>query len=172
MDDEVSVLKEIVNILKEHATTYPLMQPQDAVKLVYQSEWGVGHLINDITRATTYLKEEMIQCEGESRVEYIGNGFIRYYLGNNCMDSSLLVELMCKSASNYQGNKDRFRLKLSILRDVCREGGFRFSLLELDTYLKQYALDNYPMVSHSEVYRNAYKPHYRVLREEYFNKRY
>jgi len=171
MEDEVSTLKEIIDILREHAHTYPRMQPQDAVKLVYQSEWGVGHLIQDLDRAKEYLREELLQCEGESKIEYIGNGFIRYYLGNTGIDSDLLVELMSKSASHYQGSQERFLLKLDTLRKVCAEGHFHFSLQELELYLEQYAAKQYPMVSHSDIYRNTYHPHYRVLREEYVHTR-
>ena len=36
---------ELEAILKIHVKRYPLMQPTDAVKLIYQNEFGGGHLI-------------------------------------------------------------------------------------------------------------------------------
>ena len=38
---------EIIDILKIHTSVYPEMQPQDAVKLIYQNEFGGGHLIKE-----------------------------------------------------------------------------------------------------------------------------
>ena len=40
-------MDELIKILRAHAEKYPLMRPQDAVKLVYQNEFGGGHLIVD-----------------------------------------------------------------------------------------------------------------------------
>ena len=37
-------MEELERILREHAERYPLMQPTDAVKLIYQNEFGGGHL--------------------------------------------------------------------------------------------------------------------------------
>ena len=38
-------MEELKQILQEHAKRYPLMQPRDVVKLIYQNEFGGGHLI-------------------------------------------------------------------------------------------------------------------------------
>ena len=38
---------ELERILRQHADSYPLLQPTDAVKLIYQNEFGGGHLIRD-----------------------------------------------------------------------------------------------------------------------------
>lgn len=40
-------MNELEGVLKEHAKRYPLMQPRDAVKLIYQNEFGGGDLIRD-----------------------------------------------------------------------------------------------------------------------------
>ena len=34
--------------LQDHGTRYPQMEPRDAVKLAYQSEFAGGHLIRDL----------------------------------------------------------------------------------------------------------------------------
>lgn len=39
----------VLDILDYHAKKYPLMRPADAVKLLYQNEFGIGHLISDTT---------------------------------------------------------------------------------------------------------------------------
>lgn len=36
---------ELYGVLCAHAARYPLMRPTDAVKLIYQGEFGSGHMI-------------------------------------------------------------------------------------------------------------------------------
>ena len=50
--------EELEQILREHAKRYPLMQPTDAVKLIYQNEFGGGHLIRDEQACLNYLRRE------------------------------------------------------------------------------------------------------------------
>jgi len=45
-------------------------------------------------------------------------------------------------------------------------------LEELEAYLEEYKRAGYPMVSHSEQYRQAYKPAYRIVLESIFSKEY
>ena len=46
-------------ILKEQYGLYPKMQPQDFIKLAYQSEFGGGHLIEDEAKSLEYLEKEV-----------------------------------------------------------------------------------------------------------------
>ena len=56
----------IERIFAYHAMKYPLMQPQDAVKLLYQHSFGVGHLIPD-SRAflERLIRETEERCSAE-----------------------------------------------------------------------------------------------------------
>ena len=58
---------------------------------------------------------------------------------------------------------DHNLLKLDILRRVTASGAFGFSSEELEAYLDTYQRSGCPMVSHSEQYRQAYKPAYRIV---------
>ena len=49
---------ELEAILKIHVKRYPLMQPTDAVKLIYQNEFGGGHLIRDEEICLNYLRQD------------------------------------------------------------------------------------------------------------------
>ena len=42
-------------VLKNHAARYPKLSPQDAVKLLFQSVFGPGHLISDPEAASDRL---------------------------------------------------------------------------------------------------------------------
>jgi hypothetical protein len=67
----------------EHAKKYPMMQPTDAVKLIYQNEFGGGHLIKDETACINYLFHEYNSAtkNGNTQLyESIGNGMVRVNL--------------------------------------------------------------------------------------------
>ena len=51
-------METLPNILLNHAGRYPLMEPTDAVKLIYQNEFGGGHLIQDVDSCLNYLRRE------------------------------------------------------------------------------------------------------------------
>ena len=42
--------ENLKNILKTHAGRYPETRPRDAVKLIYQNEFGGGHLRRQFRR--------------------------------------------------------------------------------------------------------------------------
>ena len=56
-------MEELKKILREHAKRYPRMQPTDAVKLIYQNEFGGGHLIRDEKACQDYLRREYASVE-------------------------------------------------------------------------------------------------------------
>ena len=76
-------MEELRAILIAHARRYPLMQPRDAVKLIYQNEFGGGHLIRDEEACLNYLRREYADLEKDPTApmyEDIGNGIVRVNL--------------------------------------------------------------------------------------------
>ncbi|MDD4797706.1 MAG: hypothetical protein PHO66_08065, partial [Eubacteriales bacterium] len=74
---------EIRDVLRRHATQYPAMQCEDLVKLVYQNEFGGGHMIADPQSSLRYLEEEYAgvhQDAGCALADDIGNGRVRLHL--------------------------------------------------------------------------------------------
>lgn len=165
-------METLSNILLNHAGRYPLMEPTDAVKLIYQNEFGGGHLIRDVDSCMNYLRREyesVIQSPDALLLEDIGNGMYRVNL--NALDHAgysidQLGADFIRSANAHQGSLDNFLQKLEILRQLTREGRMPFSIEALDAYLETYRQAGYPMVSHSDTYRNAYSPAYRIIFRE------
>ena len=162
-------METLYRILLTHAARYPLMEPTDAVKLLYQNEFGGGHLIRDEESCLNYLRREyesVIQSPDAPLMEDIGNGMFRIYL--NALDHAgyALEQLgadFLHSAQIHRGSLDRFLKKLEILQQLTTEGRMPFTQEALDAYLETYRQAGYPMVSHSDAYRNAYSPAYRII---------
>ena len=165
-------MEELRAILIAHAKRYPLMQPTDAVKLIYQNEFGGGHLIRDEEACLNYLRREYTSVAKDPTVplyEDIGNGIIRVNLAAvKPEDLEQLGRAFIDSAAKHKGTMDRFLNKLEVLRKLANEGVFNFDTNALNAYLSEYEAAGYPAVSHSPEYRQAYKPAYRIIRKAYF----
>ena len=160
-------MEELKQILSQHAKRYPRMQPTDAVKLIYQNEFGGGHLIRDEAACLRYLRQEydaIVKKSDCPLYEPIGNGIVRVNLAAvGAQDLDALGRDFIRSAAERQGCMDRFLDKLALLRQLTREGLFGFDLAALDAYLSDYRQAGFPPVSHSPQYRAAYSPAYRVI---------
>lgn len=169
MDSE---LEKMIEIIKQHAERYPLMQPQDAVKLLYQGEFGGGHLISSPSASLKRLEEEyaLTPQTDAPLTESIGNGIVRVNLcalDANSVSVIKLNDVFVRSSAEVKGDLAQFKGKLSWLIEFQRSCGvFAFSADELAAYLSEYAHLGFPPVSHSDIYRKAYSPAYRVVSEE------
>ena len=163
-------MEELRAILIAHAKRYPLMQPTDAVKLIYQNEFGGGHLIRDEEACLNYLRREYADLEKDPAAplhEDIGNGIVRVNLAAvKPEDLEQLGKYFIDSAAKHKGTLDGFLNKLEVLRKLTAEGVFAFDTNALTSYLFEYKADGYPAVSHDEIYRATYKPAYRIVLSE------
>ena len=162
-------MQELTSILLAHARQYPKMEPRDAVKLIYQNEFGGGHLITEEDACLQYLRREYEACRqiaAAPLMESIGSGIVRIHLcalDANGYTPERLCRDFIRSAATHTGNRESFLAKLEILTEVTRAGEMPFPPEALEAYLDSYAAAGYPPVSHSESYRAAYHPAYRVV---------
>lgn len=161
-------------VLKEHFARYPKMRVTDAVKLLYQSEFGGGHMIANPVKSLKWIETEWESVRGgmvpqTPVLEEIGGGICRVSL--RTLDEGLSPEtlnrMFVKTADRTVGTIANFEKKLDILREMCGAGETTFGLAELEEYLSKYKADGYPPVSHSEIFRESYHPAYRVAATSY-----
>ena len=125
-------METLEQILKNHAHSYPKIQPQDAVKLIWQNVFGSGTLRRDPASYRCALMHEFedTQTSAEvSLVENIGNGLVRINLAaaHWCGYSpERLGYDYVDSARRHQGSQMGFSVKLDVLRRVVRTGCFLF----------------------------------------------
>ena len=138
------------------------MEPCDAVKLVYQSVLGGGHLITDPARSLERLAEEYAavpQTVGPL-YEALGNGVVRVHLSR--LDAwgvglEALNGWFVRSAAACPGTRKALEASLWELIRAAEARLLPFSPAALAEYLR-----GYRAVSHSAAYRAAYHPAYRV----------
>lgn len=157
------------DILYAHFADYPAMQPQDAVKLLYQMEFGPEHLIKNPEKSLANLRQEMAGLApkpGEKMYEPIGNGLCRWNL-RPCLARQIPPEdinrLLVETARGMQGDKRHLQQLLHELEEMAEADETPFEAIELDVFLIQYRDLRCPAVHHSPEYRAAYQPAYRVV---------
>jgi len=165
------------NLLQKHYKRYPKMQLQDMVKLIYQNEFGGGHLIANEQDSMKRLKEEYdaIKQVPQGNVTYslfedIGNGLYRLHLSalkNTGIDLATVNKFFVNTANSVRGSIESFEKKLEALKKCCEEKTLPYSLQECEAYLNDYKKQGYPPVSHSRIFQSLYLPAYRIVKAEY-----
>lgn len=171
-------------ILLEHRSRYPDMEIQDEVKLLYQREFGGGHMIADEAESLDRIKaeyrelaagiggreaeEDSRRARGQER-ESIGDGLYRVSLGllAKGLSPETLNRMFVKTAREVRGNQARFTGILKEWLSSLHETGPKERYREAAEYLAGYEALGCPMVSHSSHYRSAYHPAYRIVAERY-----
>ena len=156
---------ETIGLILWALEKYPLSEPRDIVKLLYQREFGPAHAISDPDRARQLLITEYRACGQEEGLPftYLGNGYMRldlHMLDHNGISPERAAELFIESAAPA-GNKASF---IGTLRELAKDASIVPLMPSLPAYIEDYICAGCPAVSHSEVYRAAYRPAYRVIR--------
>lgn len=158
---------------------YPLSTMQDVYKSFYQARFGSGHMIADTASVRAYLLYELAAAAADDTIvcppfyEPVGanNAYVRVYL--NCVNGKVLtaeqlfdafVRSAVPAGQPEQSWADEWRMIVRTLRAM----DMPIDEAE-EAMLMQAALDN-QAVHHSEPYRKAYRPHYRIVRRDIFDK--
>lgn len=157
-------MDELRDILLYHRAAYPAMELRDEVKLIYQNEFGGGHLIDAPDAALSRLTQELesLKDTGAALFDPVGNGSVRVnlYPAQGRLSPETLFKIFLLSSRRVRGSKEGFREKLNLLYDFHEKG-------EADDFLREYEKAGFPALSHSETYRKTYAPAYRVIGEAY-----
>lgn len=153
------------SVIQMHRVRYPQMEPQDYGKLAYQSEFGPRHMALEPEAVLSSLQREWEAVpvgDDTLPVEDIGNGLSRFHL-TSAYDpktaAPLLTKLFLMTAQEHRGSQDGLFRRLEQLNEFGSPG--------IDVWLAEYKQQGCPAVCHSEAFRAAYHPHYRLLRTEY-----
>ena len=155
-------MEELKEIVRQHQDRYPLLEPVDLVKLIYQNEFGVGHFIDDEMASLTRLETELqgVDFIPGDLFEAIGGGLLRLQLRalGERLSAATVNRFFLLTAQRQQGTIESFERKLTILDKL-------YPARELESLLNDYKEAGYPPMSHSPVYRKHYAPSYRVVKD-------
>ncbi len=146
----------MTELLKEHLNKYPQMQPQDGIKLLFQASFGGAHLISDKEKCLAAIKKEWSGKQNINRFENLGENYVRANI--NAFEKEELPFLCNLFIKGAKPAKEPEILDLSPVKEVFKDG---------EAFLSVYLKEGIRPVSHSEIYRQEYKPAYRVIPKKY-----
>ena len=158
-------------IILDHIARYPKMQIEDMFKLLFHSSFGCEHAVSSLERVRGYMLSEIERADMDSDVlvEELDSDYSRVHLA--CIGCGLspdtLAVMFYLSARPVEDGIDRLTFKLSVLREMAREGCFAFSSESLEAAILEWESLGYPAIHHSATFRECYNPAYRVVLSRY-----
>lgn len=158
--------------LKHQIELHPSMQMQDVVKMCYQAVFGVEHMLSDIEKAKQYFFQEYEATPANFSIplyEPISEDFCRINLGawkSRNLDPEELFELFVTSANyNVPGTRTDLNNCAKSVEKLIAKNLLPFSLEKWKEYYVAYKNNGMHPVHHSEIYRLAEQPAYRLVRK-------
>lgn len=168
-------MEPLNQIIINHYIKYPKMELTDYFKLIYQHVNGGNHLLKDFELAKKYLLDEYqsIDKNGNQELfEDIGNNLIRINLARfkyEQLNVNQLFDAFVESSNDYHKDIDQMENAFKVLSGLIKEERIPFNISEFETSLTWYRKNDYPIISHSEKYKELYNPHYRIINTRYID---
>ena len=158
-------------LIIEHYERYPKMRIADLFKYLFQSTFGCEHLVLSEESAIENIKREYANIKKLQTVltDRLDGEYSRVHFFS--LESGLMPEtlgkIFCLSAKAERDGKENIKDKLQVARELIANGDLPFDLAEFDAELVKWEEQGYSALHHSEVFRYAYSPAYRVVANEY-----
>ena len=157
--------------LLAHAAAYPALTLTDLFKALYQSAFGCEHLVADPSAAEAYIAAEAEGARpcGRKSVEPLDGPYVRVHLDTlkKGLSARTLARLFALSAEHRDGAQAEFEKKLAVLTEMIRQGELPFDADEAERAISAWRAAGFPPCHHSETFRQAYAPAYRLVKAAY-----
>ena len=162
---------DIRDSLRAHCARYPELALQDIFKALYQSAFGCEHLIAGPSAAADYIRAEAARSGDRisELVELLGGDYCRVHLGilQDGLSAETFARLFALSARHEECGREKLEAMLTALQTMADAGELPFSAQETAERIEAWRKEGFPPLHHSEAFRSAYAPAYRVLRRDF-----
>lgn len=157
--------------LINHYKNYPELQSEDIFKFIYQSSFGCEHMVTDVKTAAEYIKNEYsgISETNKAFCEPLDGEYSRVSLSwlNVGLLPETLAMLFCLSSKKEVDGKSSLVKKTAIAEELVLNHKIPIDSKIFREKLTAWRNSGYPAIHHSEAFRMAYKPSYRVIANRY-----
>ena len=162
----------ITPYLQVHLRNHPSMTAQDIAKLCYQAAHGAEHLLSDLDRARGYLVRELEATEADGTIpliEPISDCVARVNLAPwkaRGLSADALFDLFAATARVSGEGDEALSAYLSEVTVLLCQEPTCITPDDWQTFMTWYDGLDRPAVHHSEAYREAERPAYRIVLRE------
>lgn len=163
-------MEETKVFLLDHIRRYPKLRPQDLLKALHQSVFGCGHFITDEASAFEFLRQESEAPAPSVEIEPLDGDYCRVplgYLRHTGLSQETLFRLFVLSAEVPDVSTTGLEEKLAALTELAEANLLPFPAAEMRAAISQWRNEGFPLCRHSQAFRDAYRPTYRVIRKEF-----
>lgn len=159
--------------LKEQFNMHPSMTSQDVAKMCYQAVFGAEHVLNDQEGARLYFYDEFEQVEADDNqplYEPISDEVCRVNMAawkGAGLPGEWLFKMFTETASVSGGSKEKQMEWLKEAGKMAEEGCVNLDSKQWNDFMKAYTEEGCPAVHHSEEYRLAEQPSYRIVKRQF-----
>ena len=150
---------------------YPLLEVQDLHKALHQSVFGCGHFVTDEAAGRRLLRRELeLPPTDGIDIEPLDGEFCRVHLrllNKSGLAPETLFRLFALSAETPCGSAAELEEKLAVLQRLTKEGRIPLSPADLSKTTEAWRQAGFPARHHSEAFRAAYAPAYRVVKKNF-----
>ena len=149
---------------QEYFELYPLGTMQDFVKYLYQATLGSAHLVSNQEANYQYLVKEYSEIQKDSHhilFEEISEELVRVHLEAIPQDYLAYYHYFFMLSVDIEEDKQELIDALVNVKDI------PFVKEEWNMYIKEYIDSGCPVMRHSDVFREHYHPHYRLMKKQY-----
>ena len=171
MNEKTIYNKKTRTCLIEHYQAYPALQAEDVFKYLFQSAFGCEHLVSSFDMALHYIEREYATLSQiqPPKTEPLDGDYSRVCLShlNAGLSPRTLAKLFCLSAQKEENGICLLEEKIQVAEELIADGKLPLNGAEFAQKLAAWRELGYPAVHHSEAFRAAYKPAYRVIANRY-----
>jgi len=171
MNETVKQNEKTCACLMAHGRAYPKLQAEDIFKYLFQSVFGCEHLVSDESAVLgSILREyEAVAKEASPCTDRLDGKYSRVHLSwlNGSLTPETLAKLFCLSAKKEPDGKALLEEKLGVAQELAAEGLLPIGCAAFEQALDAWRAAGYPALHHSDAFRAAYRPAYRVIADRY-----
>ena len=156
--------------LRKQLKNHPSIELQDIIKMCYQATFGAEHLLLDLEKARAFFEEEFEATEASDEPVYeeLNEEIVRVNFGawkKAGLPKEELFAAFVKSTQGVGGTDEALLNYLGRAERVLEEAGF--DMKAWAEAKADYIEAGMNPVHHSQGYRDAESPAYRVVKREY-----
>lgn len=162
----------LLKLIQQHLSWYPLMEPRDIYKLLFQGVMGSEHMIptrQEFIRRM-YSEFERLQPDQHQRVlEPVRSDQLLFRLNLRAYKSQpvsidQLFTALLESARLISGCTTELQTVWGVFVQLCEQGHIsKFNISTIQRFTHWLEQMKFPAVHHSEIYRREYQPAYRLI---------
>ena len=169
---------KIRKLIKSEFELHPKAQLIDYYKLFFQGTFGPGHIISSRSSARKFLENELEESSVFEEIDYQNISYINEFYRVN-------LNVINKGMISFDDFVDAFLKSAKIEKEISHKGWLvDWENIEQQILLMKIPIENIEkqstelweiitneqLISHSNIYRSAYSPHYRLINAKQFQR--